>query len=228
MLGRALSYFRRGETGERAFLVGAITSFSLAILLEFGRFVTTLLAVVPAVALASYFARVLVASADGASAPPRFPLSARVFRDGLLATLVAGIYLLVPAVVLLVTVLGALGIEVTAPLAFSTSTRIYAGSAVALFVALGFTYLTPAAVVLAVRQESLRAGFGLADIRSLVAHGAYFYAWTMALALLALGAFVAAALAGVPLVGPALAVFAGFYVVATATHLVGLGCARAS
>jgi hypothetical protein len=227
MLVEALSYFRRGDHAEGAFLTGAILSFSVAILLELGLLVATLLAAVPAVALSGYFARVLATSADGETAPPAFSFSTRLLRDGLTALGVAGAYLLVPTLLLLVTVGGALSAGATDPLAFPTSVRIYAGSAVASFTALAFAYLAPAAVAVVLQRGSLRAGFG-SGVTSLAGHAAYFYAWTLALALAAFGTFVAAALAGIPVVGRALAVFVGFYVVATATHLVGRGCARAT
>ena len=223
----ALGYFRRGETGERAFLVGAILSFAFAILVEIGLLVTTILAVVPAVALVGYFARVLASSADGATAPPAFSVSRRLLRDGLLAAVVAGSYLLVPAVVLAGTVGGALSRAVAAPQTVP-AIQFYAGSVVVLLTALGFAYLAPAAVVLALRRRSLRAGFARDDIGSIVSHAAYFYAWTVALGLLAVGVLVATWLAGVPVVGPALAVFVGFYTLATATHLVGRGCVKAT
>ena len=227
MLGQAFAYFRRDENGERMFLFGAILSFSVAILLELATLVTTLVAAVPAVALAGYVARVLVSSADGETTPPAISFSTRLFRDGLLAVVVAGVYLLVPTVVLLITVGGAMATDVSAPLAFPTSMGIYAGSVAALLVALVFAYLAPVAVVLAVQRRSLRAGFSLAVIWAVVGHAAYFYAWTLALTLVTVGAFASSGLAEIPVVGPVLAVFVGFYILATATHLVGRGCARA-
>ena len=228
MLADALGYLRRGDHAERAFLVGAILSFSVAILLELGVLVATLLAAIPGVALAGYFARVLATSADGETAPPPFPFSLRLLGDGLLALAIGGAYLLVPTLVLLLTIRGALSTDGTAALTFPTSIRIYAGSTVALLTALAVAYLAPEAVVAALREASIRAAFRPGTIASFAGHAAYFYAWTLALVLAALGAFVAGGLAGIPVVGPAVAVFVGFYVVATATHLVGRGCAKAT
>lgn len=227
MLVEALAYFRRGENGERAFLAGAILSFSVAILLELATLVTTLLATVPAIALAGYFAQVLATSADGETAPPVFSFSTQLLQDGLLAIVVAGAYLLIPTLALGFTVGGALSIDATGTLSFPVTMRFYVGSAVVLFTVLAFVYLAPAAVVVALRDGSLRAGFGFADIRSLVGHAAYFIAWVLALAVIAFGALLASGLAVVPVVGPALAVFVGFYAATTATHLVGRGCAKA-
>lgn len=228
MLAEALTYFRRGDHAEAAFLTGAILSFAVAILLELGLVVTTLLAAIPGVALAGYLARVLAASADGEAAPPTFSFSSRLLRDGLLAVAVGGAYLLVPALVLVVTVGGALSTGGAAAMGSPSPVWIYAGSTVVLLTALAFAYLAPGAVAVALREASIRAAVRPGTVASLAGRAAYFYAWTLAVVLVALGAFVARGLAGIPVVGRALAVFVGFYVVATATHLVGRGCAKAA
>lgn len=230
MLGASLGYFRRGEHGERAFLTGAICSFLLAICLELRVLPYVAVAVVPALLLVGYLDRILTTSADGSTDPPPISFSRSSLRallgEGLRAAAIAGLFFLVPTILLGITVRGALSAGGTGSIASGMAPQLAAGSMIALFTALAFAYLAPVAVVAA--HRSLREAVRPTTLVPVGVHAAYFYAWTTAFALTGVGLAIAIGVADVPLVGPALGVFVAFYTVATACHLLGRGCALAS
>jgi len=174
------------------------------------------LAAVPAVLFAGQLGSVLREEPE----PPRLSLSALPVRTGLRAVAIAGVYLVVPTVVLLWTVValqdagqgvGRAGVAV-------------AGTG-AMVVALGLAYLLPAALA-ATSREGLRAGLrprSLPGLRS----GAYFVAWAGAAVLVLLG-WGALRAAGT---GTVLAVVAAVWFAYThlaAARLVREGVARAT
>lgn len=181
--------------------------------------------IVPMFLVYGYVVRALRATIEGESQPPAFDDWGTLLVDGLKVWLVSVIYMLVPIVVGLVTVGGAMLAMATGdPVgAGAGMVGMFAGMALTFVLALVFGYVAVAAVVNFAHEGRLGAAFDFGRLRGVVFHRDYAVAW-----LLSILAFVAAGVvAGVPLVGWLLAPFVSFYALVVAARLWAGGYADA-
>ncbi|GAA0258857.1 DUF4013 domain-containing protein [Halobaculum roseum] len=166
----------------------------------------TLLSPVAIVAVVGYLVRVLGAAgdADDPVTLPTFRRPLSLLRDGLVASAVSIAVLLVPVVVLLVTVGGAVSgaagggpVDPTTPLGYGVT---LVGGTVSLLLAVGIAYPLPAILAGYARADPagtvrarVAAGISSRSLRRTVTSGRYFYAWTVGAVLLAFGAALAGA-----------------------------------
>jgi hypothetical protein len=186
--------------------------------------------VLPYVFVAGYLVRVLSHTTSGGRAAlrdeagaPRFDRPLTLLRDGVSAVVVAAVYLVVPVGILLVTVGGAVGGDLSlAAAGTGTQVGFLVGSTVTILVAGTVSYLVPAAVSLYALHGRVRAAFEWRSIRRAATDARYFYGVVAGLAL--------ATVAGVA-VGPlnrlALGFFLAFYAEVVVTALVGRAAADA-
>jgi hypothetical protein len=146
-------------------------------ILAMAAFLVPPLAVVPLVPLLGYLTSVIAASARGEAAPG-FGADLRALLGRGLATLFVVLgYLLGPALVLLVTVYGAITRVQGSQLASGERLLLYAGSTAVLVLFLVAAFLVPAALAVAAETGRLRAAFSLDRVRPLAGHAAYFSRW---------------------------------------------------
>ncbi|WP_129116516.1 DUF4013 domain-containing protein [Halegenticoccus tardaugens] len=220
MFREALRYPLRGDDAVETLLVGG----GLHLLAAF-------LPVVPLVFVAGYLVRVLAHASTGgrdalrgATDPPTFDDWRRLGRDGLAAVGIAAAYLLVPTVVLLVTVGGAVTrAGETGDLGAAATAGVLAGGTVTLFVALAFAYLLPAALANYAVERRLRAAFELRTIRRAAIDADYFVAWWAGVAVATVAAAVAA-----PLTPVVIGFFLAFYAEVLAAAVWGRGVAAST
>ncbi|UIO98695.1 DUF4013 domain-containing protein [Halobaculum sp. CBA1158] len=157
----------------------------------------------PLVAVVGYLVRVLGVAGD-ASDPGRLPSfrsPAAIVRDGLVGSALVVGFLLVPTVVLVVTVAGAIGgaagggIDPTTPLGYGAT--LVGGTATLLF-AVATVYPLPAVLAAYARGDPadgtvsrVRDALSPRQLRGTVSTGRYFYAWTVGATLLLLGTVLA-------------------------------------
>ncbi|MFC7098830.1 DUF4013 domain-containing protein [Halobaculum marinum] len=161
---------------------------------------------VPLIPVMGYLVRVLGAAGD-AEDPGRLPTfrsPVSLLRDGLVGCLLALVFLLVPVVLLVVTVGGALsGGAVGGPLDPRTPIGYGAtliGGTVTLLLAVAIVYPLPAVLAGYARADGelgtvarVRAAFSRRRLWASVTSARYFYAWTVGVVLLLLGAGLASA-----------------------------------
>jgi hypothetical protein len=178
--------------------------------------------VVPAVLVAGYLVRVLQAATNEHEEPPTFDDPRVLATVGLRASAVVAAYglafLLVSAVILAVVGNVDAGSGLTAADALVLAL-------VALNVAVGLVtaYVVPAAVANLAERGTIRAGFAVGDLRSVLASRAYLRTWLAADVVLVVTAAVVAAVGVVPLLGAVAAGFVWFYGATVACHLLGGG-----
>ncbi|WP_224449499.1 DUF4013 domain-containing protein [Haloprofundus salilacus] len=200
MLRESLRYPLRGDDATETLLIGG----GLHV-------VTVFVPFVPLILVLGYLVRVLDEGSDGPTAlrdgtPPGFGDLRGLVVDGLKATLVVGLYVVGPIVVLLVTLGGASELSPEA-LAGTASVAVLIGSTAALLAALGVAYLLPAALVGYARSRRLRAAFDRATLRTTATDARYFVAVVTAAGVLSAAAVVS--VLGAPRSLPR---FVGFFV----------------
>ncbi|MFC7071378.1 DUF4013 domain-containing protein [Halobaculum lipolyticum] len=184
----------RGATAE-ALLVGG----GLHVLAAF-------VPVVPLIPVMGYLVRVLGAAgeADDPADLPTFRSPASLVRDGLVGGVLALGFCLVPVVLLVVTVGGALSggaaggpIDPTTPLGYGVT---LIGGTITLLLAVAVVYPLPAVIAGYARADPeagtltrVRTAFSRRRLRASVTSGRYFYAWTVGVVLLLFGAALASA-----------------------------------
>lgn len=235
MFSTACRYPLSSPGARDALAVGSGLVLAVLVLVRIGRalwpsalaFGPLALASVPVVLFAGLVGSVLQPGEDGtdgesgANGPPRFGLSSLPVRTGVRFVAAAGVYLVGPTVVLLVTVAG---IRDAAGGGTGRVVVAVAGTT-ALLVALALAYALPAGLAVAA-DEGLVAGLRVRSLPGLRS-GAYFAAWVGALVLVVL-AWTALGAAGP---GSPLAVLAavGFaYAHLAAARLAREGLARAA
>ena len=179
---RSLAYPFRGPERERPvvatwvlFLVGTIVP-----ILPVVPVVGWLVPIGAGVAILGYLLRVLAASERGDPAPALLDRPLELVRSGLGGLLVTAVYLVVPFLLLLLSIYGAIYTDrVPDPNSFDAVT-IYAGSTAVLALSLLGAYLLPIALSNYVGSGSLRTAFTRRDFRRVGINGAYFAGWTLA------------------------------------------------
>ncbi|WP_435063734.1 DUF4013 domain-containing protein [Halobaculum sp. EA56] len=162
--------------------------------------------VLPLVPVVGYLVRVLGAAgdADDPSRLPSFRSAGSLLRDGLVGSLLAVGFLLVPVVVLAVTFGGAVsggaggaGIDPTTPLGYGVT---LVGGTVTLLLAVAVVYPLPAVLAAYARADPeagtlarVRAALSPGRLRRVVSTGRYFYAWTVGAVLVLFGLALAGA-----------------------------------
>ncbi len=224
MLREALRYPTRGDEAVETFLIGGalhlVTALVLPILLA--------LVLVPLVFVAGYLVRVLDHATsvdrlelrnDADIAPPTFRDPVRLLRDGLAAMAVSVAYLVVPIVVLLVTVGGAISHGTSANgLGFGGAFTFLTGSIVTLLIAVTFVYFLPAGLIAYANTRRVRAAFEWRRLKAFAGRGTYFYAFWVSV--------VIAVFVGT-IVGPLNAVALGFFLLFYAEVAVAVLCGQA-
>lgn len=210
-----LAYPVGGAAGERPVLAGWIL-----ILLAF------LVPVLPLIPLLGYLVAVLAASERGDDAPPFLARPRHLLWRGLLATVVLAVYLAIPAIVLVVTVFGAVTVGGLRDAGFVATVTIYAGSTAVLTLSLAGLYLCPVGLGRLGAEGRLRAAFDGAALRSVGGHAAYFVAWVVGALVLGFAGLVATTALSITRLGPVVASLVLAYGSILAVHLWGRGLAR--
>lgn len=223
----------RGDRTADLFAAGGILGIGAAILVQLTfavapsplAVVVVPLAVVPIVALSGYLLRVVGRSLRGRDDPPGFRPVAGLLRDGCRLSALTVAYAVVPAMAVAVGIAGLRRLPVPAAdeIGFVGALSLFGASTAVLLVVLAFGYVYPAAVGRLAAGGSLREAVGLRSYRSVIGHGSYFIAWTVAALFLAPGwILLPTAVSSATPVGVA-AVFGAFYVHVVAARLVGRG-----
>lgn len=189
---RDLSYPVRGPRGETTLVTGLVWVFVAATTLDWFPSLLSLAAVPSLVVLAGYLVTVQYSGLRGADDPPRFAGYVSLVRRGLASVALSVAYLLVPAILLVVTVRGT-QVASDSSLGFQSSMSLLFGSTAVLVTALAAAFLLPVGVVRSVRTNRLVAGLHLDAVRRRAVRSTYLVAWTV-------GATVVTALVAV--VGP--------------------------
>lgn len=212
----AFGYPFGGEDREQPVVVGWIL-----LLLAF------LVPVVPAVPFLGYLVRVVRASEREEPAPGFRRDLAGLLRESAAAVVVCVGYLLVPVVLLLVTVYGAVTASTTPNLGFTGGLVVYGGSTVVLGLAVLGGYLLPIGLALYAREGSLGAAFSPGELRPIATHAAYFSRWTGGAVALSLSISVANLVSATPRVGPVVAALVLSYGSILSVHVWGRAVATA-
>ncbi len=180
---------------------------------------------VPIVLINGYLVGVIRAATDGAPEPPAFEDWEDLLIDGVQATVIGFVYMLVPAIVGTVTVGGAI-------LAFLTGSQfgaaagfggLLAGLFLTLVLALVFGYVAGAALVNFAREDELAAGFDISTLSSVVLDANYAIPWLIAAGVLIGAGIVNSILATIPLLGAFAGAFVMFYATVVAITLLADG-----
>ncbi|APW99177.1 hypothetical protein CHINAEXTREME_15985 [Halobiforma lacisalsi AJ5] len=223
----------RGDRTADLFATGGVLGIATAILVQLALVtapfplvaVVGSLAAVPVVALLGYLLRVVERSVRGCDDPPGFRPFAGLAWKGCRLSVLTVAYAVVPVFVVAAAVAGLRRLPVASAdeIGFVGALSLFGISTAVLLVVLSFAYVYPAAVGRLAAGGSLREALGLRSYRSVIGHGSYFIAWTVAALFLAPGWIVLpTALSSATPVGVA-AVFAAFYVHVVAARLVGRG-----
>jgi hypothetical protein len=172
--------------------------------------------VVPAILATGYFVRVLRAATDNDD-PPAFDDWSDLAGDGAQVAVIGLVYAVVLAVttsVLAGTVTGVGGGD--------------AGSAVGGLLAVAaiaaFAYVFPAAVVVYAERGTVRAGFDVVALRTVVLTRAYAGTWLRIVTVVIVTGVVAGLLGVVPLLGAVVGAVVSFYGSVVACHFLGSAC----
>jgi len=174
-----------------------------------------------------YLVRLAVASEEGQAAPFLLEDPFGLLRRGLGGFLISFVYLIVPFVLLLVTIHGAIYTDqVPDPNSFSVLT-IYAGSTAVLVLSLTGAYLLPIALATYGQEGSLRAAFSWSRLRPVTTKAAYFAGWAAGLGIFAFVTAIAVGLSGVHRAAPIIATAMMAYTLLLVVHVWGRALARA-
>ncbi|WP_276272771.1 DUF4013 domain-containing protein [Haloarcula litorea] len=189
--------------------------------------VLTLLGVliVPTILVSGYLVRVIRSRADGEAGLPAFEDWTDLLVDGLKATVISVVYMLVPLVVAGVAVGGAL-------VSFATGSDLGAG--VGLFgllagllvsglLTLVFGYLAVAGLVNFACEREFGAAFDVDTVRTLALSREYAVPWLVSVAVFLGASVVVGVLNGVPLLGTVVGAFVFFYAYLVAADLWATG-----
>ena len=194
--------------------------------------VTTLLSIfiLPTIVVMGYLVRALRAGMERAEEPPVFDEWGELLKEGVMATIIAFVYQLVPIIVFSALIVGSLipmltGSEAGFGLGFF-------GLIAAFFawwvLAIVFGYVGFAAVANYAKEGSIAAGFDIGTIIQVITSTDYMLAWLYVIALNIVVGLVAAMLNIVPFLGTIIGAFVGFYALIIAGWLWGDGFASAT
>lgn len=177
--------------------------------------------VVPIILVTGYLVSIAKARYDGQSAPPVFDDWETLLIDGLKATVIGLVYMLVPLLVAGVLIGGSL-------VAIATGSR--SGAALGLGGLFGafllttvlfliFGYVAAAAVLNFAHEDSISAGFDFERITTLVTSGDYLVAWVAVIAVNIVVGIINGILGIVPILGSIAGLFIAFYGQMVGAHL---------
>lgn len=169
--------------------------------------------IIPLFLVYGYVIRVMRSRMAREDELPEFDDWGTLLVDGVKAWVIGMVYLLIPLVVALVTVGGAI---------FSLATGTQTGTAVGLTglfgglllsVALGvvFWYLAVASIVNFARTGSLSAAFDVETIKAVILNGNYAMGWLVGLVVLIVAGAIGGMLNAIPFIGFVIAAFIYFY-----------------
>lgn len=200
----ALTYPMESDDWVKTVLIGGILSI-LGFL------------IVPLFIVYGYLVRAIRANLAGEPEPPAFGDWGELLVEGLKATVIGFVYMLVPLAAMAITMGGAVmamatGSEAGAAAGFG---GIMVGSLLTFVLMLLFGYLATVALVNFAREARLGAAFDVNVIKNVGLSRAFAVPW-----LLSIAVFMGAVLLNVvPLIGTLLAVFANFYALIVASVL---------
>ena len=185
--------------------------------------------VIPIFVVMGYLVRALRAGMEGATEPPVFDEWGDLLKEGVMASIIAFVYQLVPIIVFGVLVGGSLVPMLTGSEAgFGLGFIGFLVAFLAWWVlAIVFGYVGFAAVASYAKEGSLGAGFDVGTIIQVITSMDYLMAWLYVIALNIVVGLVVAMLNIIPVLGGIIGAFVGFYALIIAGWLWGDGFASA-
>lgn len=177
--------------------------------------------VIPWLLVVGFVLRVMKETIGGSETPPEFGEWVDLLVDGVKATIIWVIYLLIPAIVLMVTMGGILiaGLTGPDPLLGPALADAFIGLLIATLVTLVFAYLGAAAVVNFAKTDELRAAVAFDRLTDVILTSEYAVAWILAFVVWIVAGFVSS----IPVVGWLLSPFVSFYIAMVAARLLAEG-----
>lgn len=165
--------------------------------------------IVPLFLVSGYVVRTIRANLAGEPEPPTFGDWGDLLVDGLKATVIGIVYMIVPLVVMGVTVGGALFAMLTGGDAGAVAGLggLVVGLLVSFVLSLLFGYLSTVAIVNFASEDRLGAAFDFGRIWSVGFDADFAVPWLLSIAVFIAAGFVAV----IPVVGALIAVFTNFY-----------------
>lgn len=172
--------------------------------------------IIPVFIAYGYVVRTIQARLDGNAEPPAFEGWIDLLVDGFQAWVIGIIYLLVPTIIAVLTVGGAITSAATGG---QPGAAVAGGALIGLFVSLllavAFGYLAVIGIVNFARHGRFSAAFDVATLKAVALDSNYAVAWLVSVLAFLLGGVVTA----VPVIGWLLAPFVTFYVAIVAAGL---------
>lgn len=169
--------------------------------------------ILPAFLVYGYFVEVLRTGMRDDSEPPAFENWGKLFREGVLAFVIALVYQLVPIIVFGVTIGGSM-------LAMATGSNAGAGLGIAgiaggflltFVLALVFGYVGLIGVANYAHEGRFGAAFDFGVIKTVATNGDYAVLWLYGVAFVLAAGIVASLLGAIPILGAIIGVFVVFY-----------------
>jgi hypothetical protein len=151
-----------------------------------------------------------------------------MFVDGIQAWVIGIVYLLVPIIVGIVTVGGALVSIATGGDVGASLAGLMGGLAISSLLALVFGYVGVVAIVNFARKDSFGAAFEFGTILSVATDARYAVAWLVSVLVFVGVGIVTGALGVVPVLGWVVSALLAFYAQVVAANLWGVGFAEAT
>lgn len=204
MIQGAFTYPTQHDGWLKTVLIGGVLAF-------FG------FLLIPLFVVYGYVVRAIRTSIEGESEPPVFEEWTSLLVEGLKAWLIGVIYLLIPAVVAVLTVGGSFAAMATGSRAGATAgfAGLAGGLVLTVVLSLLFGYVAVAGIVNFAHERRFGAAFDVGTLREIVLSTDYAVAWAVSIAVFVVAGIVAA----IPFVGFVLGPFASFYAAVVAARL---------
>lgn len=208
----ALSYPTEDDDWIKTVLIGGVLTF-------FG------FLIIPIMLVYGYLVNVIRRTTAGDPEPPEFEEWGQLLTDGAQGFIIVFVYMLIPLIVAVVTVGGAM-------LAFFTGGEAgaFAGLGTILFgmfltfvLSLVFGYIAGAAFVNFAREGEIGAGFDFGTLTAVMFDSSYIIAWLIAAAVLIGAGIINAILGSIPMIGSFLGAFVMFYAMVVGITLLADG-----
>lgn len=169
--------------------------------------------VVPALLAYGYVISAIQSRYEGEAAPPSFEDWETLLVDGAKAVAIGLVYMVVPLLVGIITIGGAILAAVSGGRAGGAAAfgGIVTGFLLTTVLALVFGYIAAAGVLNFAHEGSIRAGFDFDRITTLATSGDYIVAWAATIGVSIVISVVSGALGFVPILGQIASVFVAFY-----------------
>ncbi|XGI83141.1 DUF4013 domain-containing protein [Halorutilales archaeon Cl-col2-1] len=212
MIEDAVRYPMNSDEAAKNILIGGILTLIGVLIL-------------PIFVVSGYYVRVLRTTTQGDERPPSFGDWGDLLVEGLKATVIGIIYMIIPAVVFFVTVGGSMmammgGGRAGGALGAGMGAIGFLVSALLFLV---FWYLLPAALTSFSKSGKIGSAFDVGTIKSVVSTGDYAMAWVFGLVMMLVGGFITGILGIIPLLGQIIGVFVTFYFAVVANRLYAQG-----